>query len=433
MTAAASRKTSCARRTAPDRAQPVEPLGFPAGAEAELLDEVCRVIVEEAHYRLAWVGFLESDAARSIRPVAQAGFEAGYLETVLRVTTDSTDPRGRGPVGTAARTGRLCITRDIHTDPDFAPWGEEAVRRGYGSCLALPLAAGGAVFGMLAIYAPEPHAFGAEEITLLVDLAENLSYGIAAQRDRAARRAAEQALAESKARLEAILHSIPDVIFILDEEGCYLDVLTSESTLLRTAADQLLGRRVHDVMPQPVADAILGAVREALASGHMQVLEYSLEVIAGLRWFEGRTTPIRDYPSAKPWLLGRWHDITHRKTAEQALQHSHEELERRVPERTAELAAANDRLRKLLDVYEQHRKLVAYEIHDAVAQPLAAALMTVQGSLSQIDPQCPSPVKQGFHTASTLIQSTIDEARRLMSGLRRRSSTRRAWSRRSSF
>jgi len=44
-----------------------------------LLQEVCRIIVEVGGYLMAWVGFAEHDEARTVRPVAQKGFDAGYL------------------------------------------------------------------------------------------------------------------------------------------------------------------------------------------------------------------------------------------------------------------------------------------------------------------------------------------------------------------
>lgn len=47
--------------------------------EAALLEGIGRLLVEEGGYRLAWVGFAEQDAAKTVRPVAQAGFEGGYL------------------------------------------------------------------------------------------------------------------------------------------------------------------------------------------------------------------------------------------------------------------------------------------------------------------------------------------------------------------
>ncbi|NTV38270.1 MAG: hypothetical protein HGA82_03715, partial [Anaerolineales bacterium] len=53
--------------------------------EMALLNRVCRLVTDIGGYRLAWVGFAEQDAAKTVRPVAQAGFEEGYLET-LQIT-----------------------------------------------------------------------------------------------------------------------------------------------------------------------------------------------------------------------------------------------------------------------------------------------------------------------------------------------------------
>ena len=86
---------------------------------------------------MVWIGFAENDEEKSVRPVASAGFEKGYLET-MDITWADTE-RGRGPTGTAIRTGKPCACTDMLTDPKFAPWRDQAVRRGYASSLVLPL------------------------------------------------------------------------------------------------------------------------------------------------------------------------------------------------------------------------------------------------------------------------------------------------------
>lgn len=92
--------------------------------ETALLQEVCRLLVEDGGYRLAWVGFAEQDTAKTVRPVAQAGFEEGYLETVT-ITWDDSES-GRGPTGTAIRTGQPAVVRNMLTDPAYALWREQA-------------------------------------------------------------------------------------------------------------------------------------------------------------------------------------------------------------------------------------------------------------------------------------------------------------------
>jgi signal transduction histidine kinase len=169
--------------------------------EATLLQAMCRAVVEAAGYRLCWVGYAEADAARTVRPVAQAGYEDGYLETI-HVTWADTE-RGRGPTGTAVRTGRPVVFRDVATDHRFAPWRAEALRRGYASVLGIPLVIGPAVAGALTIYAAEPDAFDDEEVRLLRTLASDLAYGVTALRLRAEHARALAALRRGRDELEA--------------------------------------------------------------------------------------------------------------------------------------------------------------------------------------------------------------------------------------
>jgi PAS domain S-box-containing protein len=174
--------------------------------EKEFLAEVSRMIVDVGGYRLAWIGFAQDDEKKSVRPLAQAGFGDGYLEKA-DITWAGTQ-RGRGPTGTAIRTGRPAICKNILNDPQFGPWREEAVRRGYGSSIALPVRVGGKVIGALSIYATEPDAFYPEEVNLLENLALNISYGLSALKDRIEREKAEEALLKSSNKIKMFAYSV---------------------------------------------------------------------------------------------------------------------------------------------------------------------------------------------------------------------------------
>lgn len=173
--------------------------------EVKFLQEVCQIIMEEGEYRLAWVGFAEKDEKKRVRPVAQAGFEEGYLETV-KITWADTE-RGRGPTGTAIRTGKPSICQNMMTDPKYTPWRVEASKRGYASSIALPLFTDDQIIGSLNIYAVEPDAFDSEEVKLLMELGEDLAYGITTLRTRAERKQAEAALRQAR-----------DDLYILSQE-----------------------------------------------------------------------------------------------------------------------------------------------------------------------------------------------------------------------
>ncbi len=161
-----------------------------AEKERSLLEEICRVVVEEAGYALAWVGRAERDAAKTVTPMAHAGVDRAYVDSLNITWADA--EHGHGPTGTAIRTGQPSLSRDLLTDPNTAPWREGAIQHGIASVLSLPLRVEGEIFGAIGIGAPEPDAFGVKELELLTEAAEDLAFGIQALRTKARRRQAEQ-------------------------------------------------------------------------------------------------------------------------------------------------------------------------------------------------------------------------------------------------
>ena len=191
-----------------------------ATAESDLLHDVCQIMVQVGGYRLAWVGFAEEDEEKTVRLAAQMGYEEGYLDTVNITWADN--ERGRGPTGTAIRTGKPSTCKNILTDPRYASWRTGATERGYASSIALPLIANGRALGALNIYAPEPDAFDADEVELLTELADDLAFGIMALRTRTERDRADQAHREYSERLDLLvdialsISSAPDLGTLLD-------------------------------------------------------------------------------------------------------------------------------------------------------------------------------------------------------------------------
>ena len=168
--------------------------------ETSLLEKICRIIVDVGGYRLAWVGFVEKDEDKTVRPVAQAGYEDGYLDTV-EITWADTE-RGRGPTGTAIRTEKAYICRNAMTDPEFAPWRDEAIKRGYNSVMSTPLIADDCTLGAITVYSSQADAFDAEEAKLMNELADDLAYGIVSLHNRSERNRAEKELQKAYDQLE---------------------------------------------------------------------------------------------------------------------------------------------------------------------------------------------------------------------------------------
>jgi signal transduction histidine kinase/CHASE3 domain sensor protein len=171
-----------------------------ATEESDLLERVCQLLVKVGGFRFVWAGYGEQDEAKSVRPVAHAGFEDGYLANISVTWAD--EEKGRGPTGTAIRTSQACVARNYREDPKVAFWRAEATRRGYASSIALPLIADGQTIGALTIYSQAVDAFDGKEVSLLEDLATDLAFGIHTLRARAERKQAEVEIRRLNENLE---------------------------------------------------------------------------------------------------------------------------------------------------------------------------------------------------------------------------------------
>ena len=163
-----------------------------ADDEHTLLVDICRLAVEFGGYRMAWVGYPENDELKSIRPVAQCGYEHGFLDSI-RISWDDNE-WGRGPTGTAIRTGTTVVNSDTLRNPKLNPWRQAATERNYHSSISLPLATKTQVIGALNIYSSETDAFTTEEVSLLEELANDLAFGIETLRTRTLHHVAEKKL-----------------------------------------------------------------------------------------------------------------------------------------------------------------------------------------------------------------------------------------------
>lgn len=125
-----------------------------------------------------------------MRPVASTG--PGAFLRVIHVD-GADDEYGHGTAGTAIRTRRPAIARDLRRNPAFAAWRRVFATHHFASAIAVPLLVGGEVYGVLLVYAADPDAFDGTEVGLLEELGPDISHGIAALR---AQHERAQAMAE---------------------------------------------------------------------------------------------------------------------------------------------------------------------------------------------------------------------------------------------
>jgi signal transduction histidine kinase/ActR/RegA family two-component response regulator len=398
--------------------------------ETGYLQEVCRIMQRDCGFAMIWIGYARQDERKTVRPVAQAGFDEGYIEKLDLTWADS--ERGRGPTGTAIRTGKPAGCRNMLTDPNFAPWRDAALKRGYASSLAVPLVAEGEVPGAVTIYSREPDSFPAGEVKLLTELADDVAYGIISLRLRAAHADAEHALrAERDAakdreeELAAIYENAPLIMLLVDAERRIQKANRQAEVFAGASLTDILGRCSGEALRCLHAREDLRGcgfgpycahcdLRRAISGtietgrGHQQV---EVTLAAGSNEAPQNHTFLlstaRLNLRGKPMALVTMQDITRRKQAEEALQRARAELEMRVADRTARLRAL---AAELTQSEERERRRIAQILHDNLQQLLVGARLRLEAVRGRGDSK---PIAGELQRIERLITESGDVARDL--------------------
>lgn len=412
--------------------------------EKALMQQVCRIIVEHCDYSLMWIGMLNDDAGKTITPITSAGFEEGYLER-LNLTYADTE-RGRGPSGTAARTGRPVICNDLFNDPAFTPWREEAIKRGYASNLAVPMIHDNKVIGVVAVYAAAPHYFHEHEVQVMTRFTNDLSTGIMAIRLRAER---DRTLFDLHMANEMLEVTVKERTAILSDTNLQLreeieqrkekeKQLMEAELKYRTIADftydgeTWLGTRGDFIYVSPSFERLTGYPadvflfdssmffriahpddRERVEKHFFETMEPNHGVCnmkfriinksGKTRWIGHTCQPV--YNTEGDWIgqRGSNRDITFEKHAEETLISSHRQL-RALTNRIDEIA-------------EQERKNVAHYIHDELGHLLTALKFDVD-NIAELKQNKIGDMEEEFKVVDAHISTLINAIRKISSDLR---------------
>ncbi|MFC0775675.1 histidine kinase [Terrimonas alba] len=165
-------------------------------------------------------------------------------------------------------------------------------------------------------------------------------------------------LDKSEKRNKAIVNALPDMLYVIDKEGCIVDYSNPIGLQTLMSPQQFIMRNVAEVLPQPVATNIMIYVDKVLRTGQVLSYSYQLEVDGAIRSYEARFVPHQTDD-----VLALVRDTTEAKKVEVELIQSREDLR----------LLSNH----LENVREEERLHIAREIHDELGQHLTVLKMNV--------------------------------------------------------
>lgn len=279
-------------------------------SESVLLAEICQIAVETGGFCMAWVGYAEDDVGRSIVPQAKAGGEDGYLRDI-KVSWREDLAIGRGPAGEAIRTGQAVIVSDLKKNDAFHPWQEAALAQGYRGVVVLPLKGKSRAFGVLVLFLPEVRALPPNELSMLQELADNLTFGIVTLRLRAEQRLAQREIA----RQAALIDQTQDAIIVRDLDHAITFWSRGAERLYGWTATEVMGRVLNKLLKMDAttfSEADRSVRGRGEWSGEVQKISKSKSALmVSSRW-----TLLRDDEGQPKAVLTVDTDVTERKKLE---------------------------------------------------------------------------------------------------------------------
>lgn len=285
----------------------------------QLLQTVCSVLVDKGGFAMVWIGWHDPNTLRLV-PVARAGAQASYADAI-RVYVDER-PEGRVPSGKAFREGRACVTPDILVEPSAAPWREQLSTRGLHACAAIPIRESGVVCGTLNVYASEARTFQTKEVTLLEEVAADLSFALD-NLVREAERAKAHAAAENERLFSAaMIESMPGIVYFYDHTGRFLRWNRNFEVVSGYSSAEIAAMHPLDFFSGAERDLIAARIGEVLAKGEAWAEAHFVSK-DGTRtpyYFTGR----RVAWDGIPCLVGMGIDLSEKTRSELALRASEE-------------------------------------------------------------------------------------------------------------
>jgi PAS domain S-box-containing protein len=283
-----------------------------------LQNEACRVLLNTRGYLHVWIGHSDEGL---LTPIASLGQGQQLLQQILADASPEQRQTLPGPQAALTRLPVLCA--DMLSDDRFAPWRAAVENSLLRSSLAVPITHANRLFGVLVVYAGRINNFDQEESDLLIELANDIAFGLNSIDEETRKRETEQALRRSEAKFRAVVENSTDGFTFCDADGfsTYRSPTTEQVTQFTNS--ERIGRSVFEMVHPDDLPNINATWQHSLATPGLAytVIFRVRNKLTGWTWVEANIQNRLEDPDVGEMIITS-RDITARKQAEQALNQS---------------------------------------------------------------------------------------------------------------
>lgn len=244
-----------------------------------LFREICRIAIEHGRFQMAWIGLISEPGEQ----VAPAAVFAANLETPQKAAAEigKSTPQCRRLAEEAVRENEPQFRNDFFGAPGPQSNLRAIAHQPFQSIASFPFHLSGKPHGALTLYSEEAEFFDATLISLIEEMARNISFALDNYERESRRKAMEAALAESEKFKSAILTAALDCIVSVNQQGEIISFNQAAESAFGYRSAEVLGKKFADIIiPMEWHEQIRQDIERFVATGEGTLLNRRIELTA---------------------------------------------------------------------------------------------------------------------------------------------------------
>ncbi|OYU79455.1 MAG: hypothetical protein CFE23_13920 [Flavobacterium sp. BFFFF1] len=284
--------------------------------ERTLMESTCRIAVEIGKFVLAWINTIENDTMKRvcISGTAEAVAAANAYDNLIVNDIIFHD----APTGNVFRTGRYAISNDVMVDPAIKKWKPRLLTCGIHSSISLPIKKFGVTVGVFELHAGIKDFFDEEEIALLQEATDDISYALENFEKEKILTQAEEQIQKNEKRFKVLIEKSADIKTLATKEGLIIYGSPSFTKILGYDPAEFLSTSLLNLIHPDDLDAFKVSRNNILETpgGTFEFQQRRKHKDGRWLWFEGSVTNMLYEPGINA-VVSNFRDITQKKVSEQ--------------------------------------------------------------------------------------------------------------------